>query len=219
MYAGCMADDETDRPSDSLPPGAVPVPWETNFRTQMEELRRSAQITQTDLAKRLRDQGLSFHQQTIQKIEAGDRPVRLNEAHLIARALGTSVDLMTRGVADWVASVQREAQEVDDAYKAIVGATYDLATSVSFLETTLKMAAGSAQATAVDSLTFRHQLTRTPWEAVQEGLAKVLAEMASEDVLQRYQPESDKLERLMEMWEEAKRVDGVLSDDRSGAED
>lgn len=69
--------------------------WETNYREQMRRLREANGLSQTELARRLRSVGLPFHQQTIQKIEAGERPIRLNEAHLIADVLGADVVAMT----------------------------------------------------------------------------------------------------------------------------
>lgn len=71
--------------------------WERNFIEHMFRLRESLQMSQTDLARELKAFGLPFHQQTVQRIEAGERPVRLNEAHLIAFALGTTLDAMTDG--------------------------------------------------------------------------------------------------------------------------
>jgi transcriptional regulator with XRE-family HTH domain len=69
--------------------------WEANFIEQMARLRESRKISQTELAKRLRAAGLPFHQQTIQRVESGERPVRLNEAFVIARELGSNVELMS----------------------------------------------------------------------------------------------------------------------------
>ncbi len=70
--------------------------WEHNFRDQMLWLRETRGMTQTDLAKLLKNRyKLPFHQQTIQRIESGDRPVRLNEAHLIAKVLDVDLDSMT----------------------------------------------------------------------------------------------------------------------------
>lgn len=74
--------------------------WERNFRRQLLKLREERQYTQSDLARLLRESfGLRFHQQTIQRIESGERPVRLNEAHLIARALQVELDSMTADIA------------------------------------------------------------------------------------------------------------------------
>jgi hypothetical protein len=58
-------------------------------------------MTQTDLAGFLRkDFGLPFHQATIQRIESGQRPIRLNEAELISMALRTDFDDMILDAAD-----------------------------------------------------------------------------------------------------------------------
>ena len=74
------------------------IPWERNFRERMAALREALGMTQTDLARRLSVWGLPFHQQTIQRIEAGERPVRLNEAHLIAKSLESTVEVMVANV-------------------------------------------------------------------------------------------------------------------------
>lgn len=70
------------------------VPWERNFREQMAHMREARNFTQTELARRLSVWGLPFHQQTVQRIESGQRPIRLNEALLIARELGVSLQSM-----------------------------------------------------------------------------------------------------------------------------
>lgn len=71
--------------------------WEQNFRTHMKRLRDKSAMTQTELARQLRGKfGLPFHQQTIQRIESGERPVRVNEAYLIADLFGVSVDSMAQ---------------------------------------------------------------------------------------------------------------------------
>ncbi|MDN4595912.1 helix-turn-helix transcriptional regulator [Leifsonia virtsii] len=67
--------------------------WEATFIARMKMRREQLGLTQTDLAKQLKALNLPFHQQTIQRIEAGDRPLRLDEAFTIAGLLG--VDLTT----------------------------------------------------------------------------------------------------------------------------
>lgn len=69
--------------------------WEYNLVAQLPALRESRGMTQTDLAKFLKSWGLPFHQQTIQRIESGERPVRLNEAYLIARLFDVDLDSLT----------------------------------------------------------------------------------------------------------------------------
>ncbi len=53
-------------------------------------------MTQAELAARVSEAGLPFHQQTIQRIESGTRPIRLNEAGVIALALGARLVDMSR---------------------------------------------------------------------------------------------------------------------------
>ncbi|MCM0618741.1 helix-turn-helix domain-containing protein [Nocardioides sp. BSK12Z-4] len=53
-------------------------------------------MTQTDLARVLQTRyGLRFHQQTIQRIEAETRPIRLDEAHCVADVFDVSLSSMT----------------------------------------------------------------------------------------------------------------------------
>jgi transcriptional regulator with XRE-family HTH domain len=64
------------------------APWEQAFIETMVRTRRGRSWSQTELAQRLSaGGGLPFHQQTIQRIESGSRPLRLNEAVVIARVL------------------------------------------------------------------------------------------------------------------------------------
>jgi len=105
---------------DDLQTPAEP-PWESTFLAQMVRLREEKKISQAELARRLRDgEGkLPFHQQTIQRIENGDRPVRLNEAFLIAKELGASIESMTwrdkygvREIRDSVDDFQRSSATI-----------------------------------------------------------------------------------------------------------
>ena len=93
--------DDEDAADDS------PPPWEGNFIKQMIELR-TAKMSQTELARQLSGRGLPFHQQTVQRIEKGERPLRLNEAHAIAEILGTDPWDMARPVT----SDEQELQHV-----------------------------------------------------------------------------------------------------------
>ncbi|MFF0862349.1 multiprotein-bridging factor 1 family protein [Nonomuraea sp. NPDC003560] len=75
--------------------------WEHNFVQQMKRLREARKMTQTDLARELKAYGLPFHQPTVQRIENGERPVRLNEAIVIARVLEADFNgMLTEGTTD-----------------------------------------------------------------------------------------------------------------------
>lgn len=90
--------------------------WEETFRTSMAELRKRRGITQTALARELSEKGLPFHQPTIQRIENGERPIRLDEAYLIADALSSTVNEMLN-IRDWAISESVRASE-------LIGAPY-----------------------------------------------------------------------------------------------
>lgn len=66
-------------------------PLDEKFAARMTELRKASGMSQTDLAEALTKRGLSFHQQTIGRIERGGRSVSIGEAVLIAEALGTDL--------------------------------------------------------------------------------------------------------------------------------
>ncbi|MEV4093857.1 helix-turn-helix transcriptional regulator [Streptosporangium saharense] len=91
----------------------TPAPWEANFIGWMKRLRETRGMTQTDLARELQKSGLRFHQQIVARIEAGERPVRLNEAHLIASALGSDLNTMTSA-----ASSDRELRHTVDLLRS-----------------------------------------------------------------------------------------------------
>lgn len=66
---------------------------EREFVAQMVASRRTRGMSQTKLANLLRDRGLPFHQQTVQRIETGERPLRMSEAIAIGRVLGLRVEI------------------------------------------------------------------------------------------------------------------------------
>lgn len=64
-----------------------------NVRARRQLLGKS----QAELAQGMRDLGFeSFRQQTVAEVEAGNRQVKLDEAHALARVLGQTMDGMTR---------------------------------------------------------------------------------------------------------------------------
>lgn len=75
----------------------IPAPEvdEERFRQRMKSLREFRKWSQGELSRRLIESGWPiFHQTTISRIEAGDRPVKLGEARAIAAILGESLDEM-----------------------------------------------------------------------------------------------------------------------------
>jgi transcriptional regulator with XRE-family HTH domain len=66
------------------------------FVEQIKARRLGKGWTQTDLARMMKERGFGFHQQTIQRIEDLQRPVRLEEAYAFASVFGTDVSSMAR---------------------------------------------------------------------------------------------------------------------------
>lgn len=67
-----------------------------NFRLNMIKYRKAIGISPGELAKRMSSQGFSsFYRQTIQRIEDGERAIRLDEAFGVAEILGKTLLEMT----------------------------------------------------------------------------------------------------------------------------
>jgi transcriptional regulator with XRE-family HTH domain len=69
---------------------------EMNFATEFRRLREAKKMSQAAVAAKAVDLGFAgWTQQTIQKIEKGRRPIRLDEADVLARVLDVPIaDLM-----------------------------------------------------------------------------------------------------------------------------
>lgn len=89
-----------------------------NVAANVRRLRELAGLKQAELVDQLRKDGLEdWHPTTLSRTESGERPVRLSEAHVLARVLGVSVaDLgigfspEARAVEDMEASLQYVAR-------------------------------------------------------------------------------------------------------------
>ena len=69
---------------------------EHTLAAQARAIREELGMTQAEVAKEMSARGLTMRQSTIAKIEAGQRPVRVNEAVMLAGILHTSLaDLLT----------------------------------------------------------------------------------------------------------------------------
>ncbi|GAA1551541.1 helix-turn-helix transcriptional regulator [Brevibacterium picturae] len=67
-----------------------------NFRANMVKYREELGLSPGDIAQRLNEGGYSsFYRQTIQRVENGDRALRLDEAFAISEILGKTVQEMT----------------------------------------------------------------------------------------------------------------------------
>lgn len=125
------------------------TPWERAFRENMMRIRTDRGMSQTELARALKNHGLPFHQQTVQRVEVGDRPIRLNEAFVISQILNVDMGMMTMRVSpdseylrQSVEKVQRKArvfvedssEVLSDLLSAAVDLIHEVWQSVSLYE-------------------------------------------------------------------------------------
>lgn len=87
---------------------------EDMFVRQMKRRRMILGLSQNDLAERVSALGGAMFQQTIAKIEAGQRAVKLAEADLLARALDSSVSDFLKDAVDEAAKEDGAELSIDD---------------------------------------------------------------------------------------------------------
>lgn len=94
-------------------------PPEETFGQVVRELREARGWSQRELAEELATYDITVHQSTIAKIEAGARPIRLNEALAISALLGVPslVDLLSTAGPNSADPTQAEAAEYQKALK------------------------------------------------------------------------------------------------------
>lgn len=85
----------------------------------VRDLRTAMGMTQGDVVQELRARGLELAQQTIVKIEQGSRPLRLQEADLLADVLGVDVDALVSPAVTLPAAVMYAATRVREAWEGI----------------------------------------------------------------------------------------------------
>jgi transcriptional regulator with XRE-family HTH domain len=74
---------------------SVPIDFNQRVGANLQLHRKAKGYSQSDLAGLLEQRGLPFQQQTILKIEKGSRPLRLEEASVIADTLGIDLGALT----------------------------------------------------------------------------------------------------------------------------
>lgn len=105
--------------------GGMTGPWEANFRASMKSIRERSETSQTDVARAMKERGHGFHQQTVDRIEKGTRPVRLDEAYAIAEILGSDLSLMT--VAPGRAALHSISERLAETERSILQSLADFA--------------------------------------------------------------------------------------------
>ena len=76
----------------------VPEPNELTG-ARVRELRTRRDMHQAVLALAMRRSGFRWHQQTVARVEAGSRPVRLNEATALAEIFGVPLETFSEKAA------------------------------------------------------------------------------------------------------------------------
>ncbi|MFE9853589.1 helix-turn-helix transcriptional regulator [Streptomyces sp. NPDC005576] len=79
---------DTEKPPPTWPDA------EAAFISEMKRQRARQNLSQGDLAERVKSLGGNMFQQTIAKLETGQRALRMSEADVIAGALGMTVSTM-----------------------------------------------------------------------------------------------------------------------------
>lgn len=99
----------------------TPPKWEENFRRTMTAKRERMGVSQTAMAKELQRRGLQFRQQMVQRVESGERALRLNEAVAVADILALDFDAAIRGPeADEDALRRQYESKLREAVSAVV---------------------------------------------------------------------------------------------------
>lgn len=86
----------TNEEPHSAPTGTSLTEQEQWFGANLKRLREEKEISQTSFAQRMAEKGFAFHQTTVSRIEAGERPVRLSEATALAELVNATVGYLTR---------------------------------------------------------------------------------------------------------------------------
>lgn len=197
----------------------APADQEAGFRASMVAMRAEKDLSQTALANMLRDAGYAFHQQTVAKIEVGERPVRLEEAYAIAAALGSDVDEMTRGPVyiEKGRALRTAHKEVMHAYEQAKEAARNLIEAMLDLEWEVAAARKSGEFSELEVVwDGSAALQYDPISAVQDAIAGFAAAAASAEVLDRYTVKEQTLGYVRELYQDALRAQ--LRSDHGGAE-
>ena len=78
----------------------------------VRRFRKIAGLTQAALADRLRRQGHPFQQQTVLKVEGGNRPLKLEEAAELAEILTTPVEALYGSITQATAKDRRIDEQI-----------------------------------------------------------------------------------------------------------
>ena len=96
--------------------------YDARVGANVRKLRRARGLNQDELAARVAELGVPFRQQTIVKIEKGQRPLRLREADAITTALDIDIDTLVGDevAIDWATLLVRHTREVAQNWDALM---------------------------------------------------------------------------------------------------
>jgi DNA-binding XRE family transcriptional regulator len=115
-----------------LPHMGKELPVQTQFRANVERERKRRKWSRAHLSKLLQDKGLTHvYPTTVQKIENGERPARIDEATALAELFEVSVDALLG---------RRASPKHDQLYtlRVVLEAVHQAASQVSSIEMTLR---------------------------------------------------------------------------------
>jgi transcriptional regulator with XRE-family HTH domain len=156
------------------------------FGENLRAAREQQEMSQTALAKRMAAAGFSnFHQSTVARLEAGDRPVRLSEGLELSLILGTPLALLTWPPArlNRLNKFQLAVRDARERYVSLEELTQDFLKSVEilaqFLSDIEKLLANGELGEDdlppdfdIDLQRARELVSSTPEDAVVQGRAR-----------------------------------------------
>ena len=155
----------------SMPAGVADEQFAVNIR----ETRERKGMSQSALADEMRERGWSWHPQTVQKVEGGQRHVRVGEAEALARIFGTTMERLTwpGTVASATALLDMSIGRAQGAWTRIARETATLLWNLAQLRTTVNeverddyLGSAEIRETVAEA---KAVLEITPEDAVEQG--------------------------------------------------
>ena len=102
--------------------------YDARVGANVRKLRLARGLNQDQLAARVAERGVPFRQQTIVKIEKGERPLRLREADAVTAALDVDIDALVGGevAIDWTALLMIHTRDTAQAWDTLLRAAKQL---------------------------------------------------------------------------------------------
>lgn len=96
--------------------------YDARVGANVRKLRQARGLNQDQLAARVAERGVPFRQQTIVKVEKGERPLRLREADAVTAALDVDIDALVGDevAIDWTALLMLHTRETTQAWDALL---------------------------------------------------------------------------------------------------